>query len=97
MLGSLTILGRVANEAFGQSFVDTASHSMPSRVYETTKRSSVRQSVRLSVYSIDRQQQQHAAGLLLSAPPAGNIDRQQQQQHAMSLLLGAPPAGDIDQ
>ena len=70
--GSLPILGGVINEPFGRLFRDTASHSMPSRVDET---SNVRQSVRLSVYSIDRQQQQHAAGLLLSAPPAGNIDR----------------------
>jgi len=39
------------------------------------KRSVVRLSVRPSVCSIDRQQQQRAAGLLLHNPRAGDIDR----------------------
>ena len=49
-------------------------HSMLSRVYETVERPS---SVRLSVFSIDREQQRRAAGLLLSAVWVGDMDRQQ--------------------
>ena len=44
---------------------------MPSRVYETVKRLSVR----LFVRYIDRQQRKRVAGLLLSARPLGDIDR----------------------
>jgi len=40
------------------------------------KRSRVRPSVRLSVCSIVGQQERRAARLLLSAPPAGDVDRQ---------------------
>jgi len=40
------------------------------------KRSNVRPSVRPSVCHIDLQQQRRAAGLLPSAPRAGDIDRQ---------------------
>jgi len=46
------------------------------RVYETVKR--------LSVHLSDRSKQRRAAGLLLSAQRAGDIDR---------LLHGAPTAG----
>jgi len=49
---------------------------MWSRVYETVKR--------LSVHLSDRSKQRRAAGLLLSAQRAGDIDR---------LLHGAPTAG----
>jgi len=44
--------------------------------------------IRPSVCPIDRQQQRRAAGLLLSAPRAGNIDRQQ----APALAATAPHA-----
>jgi len=45
-----------------------------------------RQSVRLSVCPIDRQQQRRAAGLLLSAPRTGSTagDGTQQQMRAVS-------------
>jgi len=45
---------------------------MRSWFYETVERLSVRP----SVCPVDQQQQRRAAGLLLSAPRAGNIDRQ---------------------
>ena len=57
-------------------FALRAAHSMRNRVYETVKR--------LSVHLSDRSKQRRAAGLLLSAHRAGDIDR---------LLHGAPTAG----
>jgi len=47
-------------------------YNMRSRIYETVERPSVRPSVRQSVY---RKQQRLSAGLLLSAPLTGDIDR----------------------
>jgi len=62
------------------SIVDTVRVVMRSRVYKTV----LRPSVRLSVCPIYRPLQQRAAGLLLWAPQAGNIDR---------LLHGASASG----
>jgi len=61
----------------GTLIVHTAQypHSMRRRVYETVERSSVCLSVRPFVGPIDRQQQRLLAGLLLSAPRAGDIGR----------------------
>ena len=68
MRGSLQILGRVINEPFGRSFLDTASHSMPSRVDETT---SVRLSARLSVCLFHRSTAAAACGGFAAGRPAG--------------------------
>ena len=61
-------------------------HSMPSRVYATARRPSVR----LSVCHI-RSPHAAAAGLLLRARPAGDIDRllQQRRANAGSATLSA--------
>ena len=65
---------------------DCSSHCAHSIDHEAgaMKRASVRLSVCLSLCFIDRQQQRRAAGLMLSAPRTGDIDR---------LLNGAPAAG----
>jgi len=60
-----------------------------------------RTSVRLSVCPVDRQQQRRVAGLLLSAPPAGDIDRQrrapgtQQQRRYSTARRSAANAGSV--
>ena len=54
--------------------------SVRRRVYETIVRPSVRPSVCLSACPIMRPQQRRAAGLLLSAERAGDIDRQQRRR-----------------
>ena len=66
------------------SIIDTAlcNAGMQSRVCETVECPFVCLSVRPSVCPIVWQQERHAAGLLLSAPLAGDIASTQQQQHS---------------